>query len=44
MEQENVDVKIIFGKGMPHIWPILPVMKEAKTAFREIISEIKKVQ
>ena len=37
MEAE-VDLKIIEGKNMPHIWPFLPVMKEAKASLKEIIS------
>jgi len=31
----NVDMRI--GIGMPHIWPLLPVMKEAKSALKDII-------
>mgnify|MGYP000327239978 CR=1 FL=1 len=34
----KVNYKIIEGKNMPHIWPLLPVMKEAKIALNEIIS------
>jgi hypothetical protein len=26
---------------MPHIWPLLPVMKEAKVALNQIIKNIK---
>lgn len=36
----QVDLEVILGKGMPHIWPILPVMKESKTAFAEIIDRL----
>ncbi len=36
-----VDHKVIRGKGMPHIWPLLPVMKEAKMARKQMITEIK---
>ncbi|WP_117884147.1 alpha/beta hydrolase fold domain-containing protein [Aureibaculum luteum] len=34
----KVNHEIIVGMNMPHIWPILPVMKEAKIALNEIIS------
>ncbi|NQX82966.1 MAG: alpha/beta hydrolase [Flavobacteriaceae bacterium] len=33
----KVNIKVIEGDGMPHIWPFLPVMKEAKKALKEII-------
>lgn len=32
----NAPIQIIEGKKMPHIWPFLPVMKEAKTALEKI--------
>lgn len=35
--EANVNIEIIEGKNMPHIWPFLPVMKEAKRALNEII-------
>jgi acetyl esterase/lipase len=41
MRDEKVEVTTIFGEGMPHIWPILPVMKEARNAFSDIILKIK---
>lgn len=41
MRNEKVEVTTIFGEGMPHIWPILPVMREAKKAFSTIILKIK---
>ncbi|MFC4635324.1 alpha/beta hydrolase fold domain-containing protein [Dokdonia ponticola] len=37
LKKENVHHKVIIGKSMPHIWPFLPVMKEAKIALRQII-------
>jgi len=37
----KADVTVIEGKNMPHIWPLLPVMKEAKTALKKIILELK---
>lgn len=33
----KINIEIITGKNMPHIWPLLPVMKEAKTSLNEII-------
>lgn len=36
-KNDNVDIKVIVGTNMPHIWPLLPVMKEAKTALKYII-------
>tara|TARA_R110002051_G_scaffold63132_1_gene114887 strand:- start:8170 stop:9069 length:900 start_codon:yes stop_codon:yes gene_type:complete len=35
--EAKVDIQIIEGKNMPHIWPLLPVMKEAKIALKKII-------
>lgn len=36
----NVTIEIIEGEKMPHIWPFLPVMKEAKTALATIINSL----
>ena len=36
----KVNNKVTEGVNMPHIWPLLPIMSEAKTALREIIGEI----
>lgn len=36
----KVHLEIIEGKNMPHIWPFLPVMKEAKIALKEIIKHL----
>ena len=41
LKKANVDVEVIEGKGMPHIWPFLPVMKEAKIALKKIINLLK---
>ncbi|WP_281612908.1 alpha/beta hydrolase [Flammeovirga sp. SubArs3] len=41
MEKSHVNLKVFDGENMPHIWPFLPVMKEAKTALDKIINEIK---
>lgn len=37
----KVDIEVVEGEEMPHIWTFLPVMKEAKTALEEIIKHIK---
>jgi len=33
----KINLKLIERKNMPHIWPFLPVMKEAKRSLNEII-------
>lgn len=38
----NIDIRLIEGKNMPHIWPFLPVMKEAKIALKVIIRILNK--
>lgn len=40
MKQAKVEVEAIEGEQMPHIWPFLPVMKEAKLAFKEILNRL----
>lgn len=40
MNSEKVNIEIILGKGMPHIWPLLPVMIDGKIAFKKIIQRI----
>lgn len=40
LKTSNVDFKWVVGKNMPHIWPLLPIMKEAKSTFTEIIEVI----
>lgn len=37
LQKTNANITIFEGIGMPHIWPILPVMKEAKVSLDEII-------
>jgi len=37
MKDANIKVHLFEGIGMPHIWPLLPVMKEAKQSLNEII-------
>jgi len=41
LEEKKIDFKVITGKEMPHIWPILPVMKESKTALQTLIDTLK---
>lgn len=41
MRKNNVNIEVIEGKNMPHIWPFLPVMKEAKACLNRIIQIIK---
>lgn len=41
MRNSNVNIQIIEGINMPHIWPFLPIMKEANTALKKIVQFIK---
>ncbi len=36
MQEAAVPLRVIEGKGMPHIWPLLPLMQEAKQAVSKI--------
>jgi len=36
----KINIEVIEGEKMPHIWPFLLVMKEAKTALKEIINRL----
>jgi acetyl esterase/lipase len=38
LQEANVNFSLVIGKGMPHIWPLLPVMKEAKQARNQLIA------
>ncbi|MEP0266758.1 alpha/beta hydrolase [Dokdonia sp.] len=40
MKNSNTNLKVIIGDGMPHIWPILPIMKEAKNSLNKLITWI----
>jgi len=42
LKENNIKNKVILGEGMPHIWPLLPFLKEGKEALDEIITEINK--
>ncbi|UYW02380.1 alpha/beta hydrolase [Flavobacterium agricola] len=37
LEAEKCEHYVCFGKNMPHIWPLLPIMKESKVAFNQLI-------
>jgi acetyl esterase/lipase len=39
LKRESVETEVIIGEGMPHIWPLLPMMSESKIALSKI-SEI----
>jgi len=41
LTESQISFDVIKGKGMPHIWPLLPVMKEAKIALNQIIRFLK---
>jgi len=40
LKKANITLEIIDGKAMPHIWPLLPVMKEAKASLNLIINRL----
>ncbi|WP_281986532.1 alpha/beta hydrolase [Aquimarina aggregata] len=40
IRNSNGEIEVIRGEGMPHVWPILPFMPEAKTGLKKIISII----
>ncbi len=40
MTTDQVDFKVYKGENMPHIWPYLPVMSEAKKALNAIIEAV----
>ena len=40
LKQNNIPIQTIIGYGMPHIWPLLPVMKESKLALKQIIAQL----
>lgn len=43
LNKEKVAHEIVIGEEMPHIWPLLPVMKEAKVTINQIIDNINDV-
>lgn len=42
MKEQKVNVELVKEKSMPHIWPILPVMREAKEGLNHIIKWLQK--
>lgn len=40
LKEFEIKNKIIIGKNMPHIWPLLPIIGESKTALNLIIKEL----
>ncbi|WP_103068285.1 alpha/beta hydrolase [Aquimarina sediminis] len=40
IEENKGEIEVIVGEGMPHVWPILPIMAESKKARAKIISII----
>ena len=44
LKDAQIVTEVIVGKRMPHIWPFLPVMKEAKVALNEIIKSLKSLK
>ncbi|WP_298540054.1 alpha/beta hydrolase [uncultured Aquimarina sp.] len=40
LKAAQVKIKVIEGENMPHIWPFLPIMKEARLSLNEIIKEL----
>ncbi len=42
MKAAQSPISVTIGKEMPHIWPLLPIMREAKLALNEIIEETKR--
>ncbi len=37
----NGEINVIIGQGLPHVWPILPFMSEARQGLNEIVAIIK---
>jgi len=42
MRNAGIELTVRVGEGMPHIWPFLPVMKEAKSSLSDIINQLNK--
>ncbi|WP_299436344.1 alpha/beta hydrolase [uncultured Aquimarina sp.] len=40
LKRSNVVLEVIVGENMPHVWPLLPFMSEAKMAFKKIVTII----
>jgi len=44
MKNAGVEAETIKGVNMPHIWPLLPVMSEAKVALNTIVDIVRKCE
>ncbi len=40
LSKNDCNISIIKGEGMPHIWPLLPLMQEASIALHKIVSQL----
>ncbi len=40
LKSAKVELAVFKGENMPHIWPLLPVMKEAKEGLSQIINQL----
>lgn len=40
IKESNGSVEVIIGNGLPHVWPILPIMSEAKAGIEKIVTII----
>ncbi len=40
LQKAKITLEVVEGENMPHIWPFLPVMKEAKIALKDIIHRL----
>jgi acetyl esterase/lipase len=43
LRKSNGNIEVIEGKGMPHIWPFLPIMRESKVALAQIIDKLNRI-
>lgn len=44
LKADIIPVEVFEGKGMPHIWAFLPVMKEANMALKQMVEVILRLQ
>jgi acetyl esterase/lipase len=42
LKSHNIPVEVYEGKGMPHVWAFLPIMKEANAALKQMIEIVLK--
>mgnify|MGYP001795373441 CR=1 FL=1 len=41
LKRTNAELEVFEGNDMPHIWPLLPVMSEAKSSLQQVINILK---